>query len=59
LNKPTSILIELSAEANAVDEHLGRLRSKLTLNAGIQSIRAMVPEEIFYWAFCFLNRAFI
>jgi hypothetical protein len=29
LNKPTSILIELSPEANTVDEHFGRLRSTL------------------------------
>jgi hypothetical protein len=27
-------------------------------NAGIKSLRATLPNEIFYWGFCFLNRAF-
>jgi hypothetical protein len=26
--------------------------------AGIKSPRATLPDEIFYWGFCFLNRAF-
>jgi hypothetical protein len=25
---------------------------------GIKSLRAKLPDEIFYWGFCFLNRAF-
>jgi hypothetical protein len=27
-------------------------------NAGIKSLRATLPDEIFYWSFCFLNRVF-
>jgi hypothetical protein len=27
-------------------------------NAGIKSFRATLPDEIFYWEFCFLKRAF-
>jgi hypothetical protein len=27
-------------------------------NAGIKSLRAALPDEMFYWGFCFLNRAF-
>jgi hypothetical protein len=26
--------------------------------AGIKSLRATLPDEIFYWGFCFLNSAF-
>jgi hypothetical protein len=29
-----------------------------SVNAGIKSLRATLPNEIFYWGFCFLNRAF-
>jgi hypothetical protein len=29
-----------------------------TFNAGIKSLRATLPDEIFYWGLCFLNRAF-
>jgi hypothetical protein len=28
------------------------------LNVGIKSRRATLPDEIFYWGFFFLNRAF-
>jgi hypothetical protein len=28
------------------------------LNAGIKSLRATLPDETFYYGFCFLNRAF-
>jgi hypothetical protein len=27
-------------------------------NTGIKSLRATLPDEIFYWGFFFLNRAF-
>jgi hypothetical protein len=27
-------------------------------NTVINSLRATLPDEIFYWEFCFLNRAF-
>jgi hypothetical protein len=27
-------------------------------DAGIKSLRATLPEENFYWGFCFLNLAF-
>jgi hypothetical protein len=27
-------------------------------NAGIKSLRATLPDEIFYWEFCYLNHAF-
>jgi hypothetical protein len=30
----------------------------LPFNAGIKSLRATLPDEIFYWGFCFLNREF-
>jgi hypothetical protein len=30
----------------------------LTLNAEIKSLRATLPDETFYWGFCFLNHAF-
>jgi hypothetical protein len=30
----------------------------LPFNAGIKSLRATLDDEIFYWEFCFLNRAF-
>jgi hypothetical protein len=29
------------------------------LNAGIKPLRATLPDEIFYWGFCFLNSAFL
>jgi hypothetical protein len=30
----------------------------LPFNAGIKSLLATLPDKIFYWEFCFLNRAF-
>jgi hypothetical protein len=28
------------------------------LKVGIKSLRVTLPDEIFYWRFCFLNRVF-
>jgi hypothetical protein len=42
---------------------LGKLKKMLKyylpFNAEIKSLRATLPDEIFYWGFCFLNRAFL
>jgi hypothetical protein len=35
-----------------------RLRKVNPLTPGIKSLRATLPDEICYWGFCFLNRAF-
>jgi hypothetical protein len=34
------------------------LRAVNPFNAGIKSLRATLPDEMFYWEFCFLNGAF-
>jgi hypothetical protein len=42
--------------------HLGVERRAYEFNlfkAGIKSLRATLHDEIFYWGFCFLNRAFL
>jgi hypothetical protein len=32
--------------------------AKTRIIAGFKSLGATLPDEIVYWAFCFLNRAF-
>jgi hypothetical protein len=34
------------------------IATQLNFKAEIKFLRATLPDEIFYWEFCFLNRAF-
>jgi hypothetical protein len=63
------VVCEVETSPNHLGKHLEKLRRPkywiylsqcrpLTLNAGITSLRARIPDENFYWEFCFLNRAF-
>jgi hypothetical protein len=61
--KPTTFLrvvVPLSAGGTRKDENLHILVCALCklLLTEIESLRATLPDGIFYWGFCFLNRAF-
>jgi hypothetical protein len=50
----TEIMVLHIGEKNAIFLPVG----VLPFNAGIKSLYATPPDEIFYWGFCFLNRVF-